>query len=242
MYFSFPSLEQTVTPIPETSPMVERSNAVSAMCQQLSQGLSLLSSTDDPFLVDNKVNVKFLFRFVNFVWRAIHFHSTDYLQMITPTNGFQLNSKEPASLNNQMSRGEQWLGSLTASVASQGPSSLPPRRPPTLGSHTRSQSLGSPPEAPSVFPANHPTAATTAPVSLPAIPPRSPFHTALHSSSSNPLATNSPPHPPSSIANRTNNVVSDPFDAEWAALATRSPNNTNPFLQNSVVKTFEVRM
>lgn len=47
-----------VTPIPETSPMVERSNAVSAMCQQLSQGLSLLSSTDDPFLVDNKVNVK----------------------------------------------------------------------------------------------------------------------------------------------------------------------------------------
>jgi hypothetical protein len=50
-----------VTPIPETSPMVERSNAVSAMCQQLSQGLSLLSSTDDPFLVDNKVNVEFIF-------------------------------------------------------------------------------------------------------------------------------------------------------------------------------------
>jgi hypothetical protein len=44
--------------------MVERSNAVSAMCQQLSQGLSLLSSTDDPFLVDNKVNVKFYFSFV----------------------------------------------------------------------------------------------------------------------------------------------------------------------------------
>jgi hypothetical protein len=41
--------------------MVERSNAVSAMCQQLSQGLSLLSSTDDPFLVDNKVNVEFIF-------------------------------------------------------------------------------------------------------------------------------------------------------------------------------------
>lgn len=53
-----------VTPIPETSPMVERSNAVSAMCQQLSQGLSLLSSTDDPFLVDNKVNVTFYFSFV----------------------------------------------------------------------------------------------------------------------------------------------------------------------------------
>ena len=46
-----------MTPIPETSPMVERSNAVSAMCQQLSQGLSLLSSTDDPFPVDNKMDV-----------------------------------------------------------------------------------------------------------------------------------------------------------------------------------------
>ena len=44
-----------VTPIPETSPMTERSNAVSAMCQQLSQGLSLLSSTDDPFLTGQRV-------------------------------------------------------------------------------------------------------------------------------------------------------------------------------------------
>nr|CAG4651162.1 EOG090X09VR [Simocephalus serrulatus] len=208
-----------VTPIPETSPMVERSNAVSAMCQQLSQGLSLLSSTDDPFLVDNKVN------------------------MITSTNGFQMNNKDPAPANSQLSRGEQWLGSLTASVASQGPSSLPPRRPPALGAHTRSQSLGSPPEAPpSLFQANPPTVAAPAPVALPAIPPRSPFHTALHSSTSVPLATNSPPHPSASIANRTNPIVSDPFDAEWAALATRSPSNTNPFLQNSVVKTFEVRM
>lgn len=163
--------------------------------------------------------------------------------MITSTNGFQMNNKDPAPANSQLSRGEQWLGSLTASVASQGPSSLPPRRPPALGAHTRSQSLGSPPEAPpSLFQANPPTVAAPAPVALPAIPPRSPFHTALHSSTSVPLATNSPPYPSASIANRTNPIVSDPFDAEWAALATRSPSNTNPFLQNSVVKTFEVRM
>nr|CAH0112423.1 unnamed protein product [Daphnia galeata] len=208
-----PSQDSSMTPIPETSPMVERSNAVSAMCQQLSQGLSLLSSTDDPFLVDNKVN------------------------MITPTNGFQVNNKE-APVNNPMSRGEQWLGSLTASVASQGPSSLPPRRPPALVAHSRSQSLGSPPDAPSIIPASHSVA--TPPPHLPAIPPRSPFHTALHSSSSSP--TNSPAHHSPSITNRTNALISDPFDAEWAALATRSPSNTNPFLQNSVVKTFEVRM
>lgn len=162
--------------------------------------------------------------------------------MITTTNGFQLNNKDTVSASNQLSRGEQWLGSLTASVASQNqPNSLPPRRPPALGTHARSQSLGSPPEAPSSFlVANHPTVAAPAPLSLPAIPPRSPFHAALHSSSTSPA--NSPPHPPPSIATRTNAVISDPFDAEWAALATRSPSNTNPFLQNSVVKTFEVRM
>lgn len=38
--------------------MVERSNAVSAMCQQLSQGLSLLSSNDDPFLANSQNNVR----------------------------------------------------------------------------------------------------------------------------------------------------------------------------------------
>lgn len=157
--------------------------------------------------------------------------------MITPTNGFQVNNKE-APVNNPMSRGEQWLGSLTASVASQGPSSLPPRRPPALVAHSRSQSLGSPPDAPSIIPASHSVA--TPPPHLPAIPPRSPFHTALHSSSSSP--TNSSAHHSPSITNRTNALISDPFDAEWAALATRSPSNTNPFLQNSVVKTFEVRM
>ena len=37
--------------------MTERSNAVSAMCQQLSQGLSLLSSTDDPFLSGQRVKL-----------------------------------------------------------------------------------------------------------------------------------------------------------------------------------------
>jgi hypothetical protein len=107
-----------------------------------------------------------------------------------------------------------------------------------LMAHSRSQSLGSPPEAPSIAPASHPVA--TPPPHLPAIPPRSPFHTALHSSSSSPTST--PAHHSPSITNRTNALISDPFDAEWAALATRSPSNTNPFLQNSVVKTFEVRM
>ena len=40
-----------MTPIPESSPMVENKtgDAVSAMCQELSAGLSLLSNFTDPF-------------------------------------------------------------------------------------------------------------------------------------------------------------------------------------------------
>ncbi|KAK7868978.1 hypothetical protein R5R35_013903 [Gryllus longicercus] len=36
-----------VSPIPEASPMSDKGDSVSAMCQQLAQGLSLLSSSDD---------------------------------------------------------------------------------------------------------------------------------------------------------------------------------------------------
>lgn len=153
-------------------------------------------------------------------------------------NGFQLGNDDrvpTSSTGSQLSRGEQWLGSLTASVTTQGPASLPPRRPPALSSHGRSHSLGSPPEMP-LFPASNQMMPSTQ-AALPAIPPRSsPFYAAQHSSSP-PAATTTPP-----IVNRTNPLVADPFDAEWASLATRTPNSTNPFLQSTVVKTFEVHM
>nr|CAG4648081.1 EOG090X09VR [Moina brachiata] len=197
------SLSSTpVTPIPESSPVVERSNAVSAMCQQLSQGLSLLSSTDDPFLANSQNNA------------------------MPASDELLLDSNDPRGVNSlNLSRGEQWLGSLTANVAATGL-----QRRPLLQASGRSQSLGSPDAAASKNPST-----SSSPSALPAIPPRSsPFHVAQN---------------PSSVAfptggnNRTNpNTAADPFDAEWAALATRSPNSTNPFLQNSVVKTFEVRM
>lgn len=50
MYFA-------VSPIPESSPLSDRGgDSVSAMCQQLSQGLSLLSSNDD-YLTDTPRHV-----------------------------------------------------------------------------------------------------------------------------------------------------------------------------------------
>lgn len=46
-----------MSPIPESSPLSDKGgDSVSAMCQQLSQGLSLLSSNDD-FLTDLPRNV-----------------------------------------------------------------------------------------------------------------------------------------------------------------------------------------
>ena len=43
-------LSSTVSPIMEASPMTENQCSISEMCQQLSQGLSALTTTDDPFL------------------------------------------------------------------------------------------------------------------------------------------------------------------------------------------------
>lgn len=42
----------SVTPIPEASPQVERQDTISSMCQQLTQGLSFLSSSDNPFMTE----------------------------------------------------------------------------------------------------------------------------------------------------------------------------------------------
>lgn len=159
--------------------------------------------------------------------------------MITSNNRFQFGNNDPV---NHLSRGEQWLGSLTASVTSQAPNPIPPRRhASSLSMNARSHSLGSPHDG-TVFSVSSPVHGgdPLSQTSLPAIPPRSPFHTGLHSTAV-PSAT-CPPHV-HPVSNRTNPGMSDPFDAEWAALATRSPNSTNPFLQNSVVKkTFEVHM
>ncbi len=44
-----------MTPIPEVSPN-EPTDSISAMCQELSKGLTILSNNDDPFLSASKVS------------------------------------------------------------------------------------------------------------------------------------------------------------------------------------------
>lgn len=177
-----------------------------------------------PFWLTVKITYGFIYS--RRLGRVLSINETFYLKAMPASDELLLDSNDPRAANSlNLSRGEQWLGSLTANVAATGL-----QRRPVLQASGRSQSLGSPDAA---APKNPPT--SSSPSALPAIPPRSsPFHVAQNpSSAAFPTGGN----------NRTNpNTAADPFDAEWAALATRSPNSTNPFLQNSVVKTFEVRM
>jgi hypothetical protein len=51
-----------VSPIPEVSPLSDKSGSIdplSALCQQISQGMSLLSSADEPFSNHNEVSERF---------------------------------------------------------------------------------------------------------------------------------------------------------------------------------------
>nr|CAG4652005.1 EOG090X09VR [Triops cancriformis] len=233
-----------VAPIPESSPIVERSDAVSAMCQQLSQGLSFLSANDDPFLSDVSVtsNVNRLpFTNQNVTQNARPYTSPTWTPM-------PLSTPSPT-----LSRGEQWLGSLTSATSSPPPSISSPL--PTIPPRGVSPAKA----APQLPPVNTQTSRTFSSGSNDVFSPV-PIQNFRNQSSHlpNTFQTVSPP-PSTNIANRPsvttistnstttaddifNNVnANDPFDAEWAALATRSP-STNPFTETSVVKSFEVHM
>nr|CAG4644138.1 EOG090X09VR [Lepidurus arcticus] len=227
----------SMAPIPESSPMVERSDAVSAMCQQLSQGLSFLSASDDPFLTEQSV--------VNGVNRAPF--TQNPAQNVRPYMSPSWTSLPSPTPSPTLSRGEQWLGSLTSATSSMTASpppsvssplpSVPPRGvspaktvPPVTSQHARLQSTVSN----EVFhPVQHMplrNQSTRSPTTFqPITPPPTPWVTNRQTTTS------------TDILNNVNANQVDPFDAEWAALATRSP-STNPFTENTVVKSFEVHM
>ncbi|UYV74638.1 NUMB [Cordylochernes scorpioides] len=137
-----------VTPIPEQSPAPSQ-DSISAMCQQLTQDLTLLSSSDGPFPETSSANT-------------------------TPPGTSSTNPWAPPSPPKEpATRAEAWLATLP---------SPPPRRSSPNFAHLRSQSLGA------------------------------------------------------------HDIIRDPFDAEWAALASRHQPSNNPFAQHNAVKAFEVQM
>ncbi|XP_068208940.1 protein numb-like [Palaemon carinicauda] len=253
-----------VTPIPEISPMVENKtgDAVSAMCQELSAGLSLLSNFSDPFAaspensspIPNSFTTAVATSYTNVASTEVTSHqviqpisqgvllpSVDPIREEIPWVGPAINGQETSAIISTQteggwSRGEEWLsqinsqsatitnGTTTPPLANQeGNNAVLNRRNPPL-SQLRSSSLGATPNASS----NHaPTCNTRDPMS---------------SSWTTSNGTGG-----SGTANliggtTTSTGPGDPFDAEWAALATRNANPNNPFLPNTVTKAFEVQM
>lgn len=204
-------------PIPESSPLSERPDSISAMCQQVSQGLSLLSDSarDDPFR-----------------------EKPPPPAAVTTTRPQQAPPQETGTTAVQQSnpwadssRADAWLASLpthspTPPPARQSPAPLaaPPHAPPRrVGApQLRSQSLS----------AADGLVSPTRSAALLSHWPREPQTPPLTGSAMPPVT-----------GDTTSSVFQDPFDAEWASLPTqKAPVTTNPFVAANAVKAFEVHL
>lgn len=210
----------SVHPIPESSPVSEKPDSISAMCQQLSHGLTVLSGSaaDDPFQTP-----------------ALQQQTSLPLQQQTSlTQAPPVQQGNPWGPRDTSSRADAWLASLPTSPkpheASRpiAPSPQPRRNSPSLA-HLRSQSVGSS-EAP---PAGQKTVlqewTQQKAASLANAPP----------------ATACDKPAPTSVANQAARPVPgyrDPFDADWASIPVQKNGGTNPFVAPNSVKAFEVRM
>lgn len=194
-----------VSPIPEISP----GDSVTALCQQLSQGLSQLThsgSDDFNFNSQTSVNQNNVSLTINTTNSSAGFSPnisgatpSRPSSVVTPISmnfssqtATPLSSRSPNPSLDSSSIGttvalpkpDQWLGQIvnsTTPAARDAETGSSPRRPAMMGPHSRTMSLGS-------------------------------------AESFGRLPTQA-----------------DPFDAEWAAIATRQSNaqNTNPFLVNN---------
>lgn len=258
-----------VTPIPESSPIVENKSgdAVSAMCQELSAGLSLLSNFSDPFssspessspahssyttaatTVTSCTNVASTVvpsqHVISTTAQGVLLPSVDPIHEENPWAGSNING-QPSSLgdstqtDNKRSLGEEWLSQFNPQPKITNGTTTPPlrsepvndttvsRRNPPLA-QVRSASLGATPNAATPY------------VSVGSS--RDPMSSSWTTSNGTggTASTNFIVGTTSTTSSGT--VGSDPFDAEWAALAARNANPNNPFLPNTVTKAFEVQM
>ncbi|XP_077522889.1 NUMB endocytic adaptor protein isoform X2 [Amblyomma americanum] len=206
-------------PIPESSPLSERPDSISAMCQQVSQGLSLLSDSarDDPFREKPPPTV-----------------ATARPQQAPLPQEAAIAPVQQSNPWADSSRADAWLASLpthsstspTPPPARQSPAPLaaPPHAPPRrVGApQLRSQSLSaadglvSPTRSGTLF-SHWPREPQTPPLTGSATPP---------------------------MTADTSSAFQDPFDAEWASLPTQkaAPVTTNPFVAPNAVKAFEVHL
>ncbi|RXG73311.1 Protein numb [Armadillidium vulgare] len=240
-----------MAPIPESSPVTEsnaKTDAVSAMCQQVTAGLSLLSSFSDDVCSTSSsgggggmvgsssgnIPVSASGRFISTPKRGSP--QSPLLQNNVfdkaPSPEVRNISPGPSSLapvGGGMSKGEEWLAQIKSQAVTENAEIIPPRRHPPL-SQLRSSSLGSYPqsgETPSAF---NGTTTTASDQSQQQQHHQHPSLINFSTSFSPPSMTNGGaipevgvggglPIPPYSPPKLTARPTNDPFDAEWAALS-----------------------
>ncbi|KAL1139242.1 hypothetical protein AAG570_006228 [Ranatra chinensis] len=153
-------LKTPVSPIPESSPLTEKTDPVSMMCQQLSHGLRLLSNSDD-FQPSTQVNFPgisnntFALNLTDSNNNVLNSPNSDFLARIESlkrTNDNHINNNNtnnngggvipaviPVGGETPLPNPDQWLGKVAA-VASGGATGNRGRLPPT-----RALSVGSDP-------------------------------------------------------------------------------------------------
>ncbi|XP_068085373.1 protein numb isoform X2 [Anabrus simplex] len=224
-----------VSPIPEASPMSDRGDSVSAMCQQLAHGLSLLSSNDDFLPVGStQVNSAGVSAVAKQLFAESVTSSTPGGISLEP-----LNNSSSSSTTTSM----QWSSSVLAITS---PPVLPPR-----ASSASPSSVGL-----------SGTSTVTPVVANTPLPRPEQWLGSVVSSAGSPSPRRAPPlsqhlrahslgsSEPFHNANGQLPGQHDPFDAEWAAIAARNQaaaaaaavRSTNPFVTPSSVKAFEVQM
>ncbi|XP_075224719.1 NUMB endocytic adaptor protein isoform X2 [Lycorma delicatula] len=250
-----------VSPIPETSPQNDKTDPVSAMCQQLSQGLSLLTNNDD-FLLSKTPQLnsgsnmisKQLFPALPASDDITHNNSTvmkttteSFVSKNTVTETF-LSKIESMKYDNNINNNNNNNRSSNSPVPAvtgnvswpqRGVLPTPPATPPLPAS---------PLPAVRDLPRPEQWLGKVSAVTLgasPTPPRRAPGLAHLRAHSLGSAETY--------YSHHNANGTHDPFDAEWAAIASRNgqqQKNTNPFLTGSsnvtgaptAVKAFEVQM
>ncbi|XP_045117015.1 protein numb-like isoform X2 [Portunus trituberculatus] len=248
-----------VTPIPESSPVVEnkQGDAVSAMCQELSAGLSLLSNFTDPFSSPENTSPAHTSTSSATTTTLTSYTNTGGTvtanqHIIPPNSQVLLPSVEPireenpwasaevnghASEGKNKSLGEEWLSQINPQAKVVNGTASPPIGPQSASATTTATTTTT-----VVAPPRHnpPPLAQLRSVSLGVTPTYASMGSGrgvMGAPWTNSNGTGGPGAVPP-----TGPVGSDPFEAEWAALATRNANPNNPFLPNTVTKAFEVQM
>ncbi|XP_035206269.1 protein numb-like isoform X2 [Stegodyphus dumicola] len=207
----------SVTPIPESSPLIERQDTISTMCQQLSQGLSFLTNhSGDPFEPDVSQVQKMDGSSRAEEWLA---SSTNIVRKNSLDRAITVPFSTSATLGMPANQVPMGLTSNLAKPPSPKTIQPPIRRASPNFAHLRSSSLGS------------------AENFLTQTNWKAPSHIG-GDTSTNILDMQ---RTEKKESEKSVNPYVDPFNVEWVEIDKNRKSSTNPFVENSV-KAFEVHM